>query len=113
VRGWFASVVVPSRELWLADALGAEPAAILVIEDDLIAHLYVEPGLTGRGIGAALLDHAKREHAGGLQLWAFESNVPARRFYERHGFIEVERADGSGNEEREPDVRYVWVGPDG
>lgn len=27
-------------------------------------------------------------------------------FDERHGFVEVERTDGSGNEERAPDVRY-------
>ncbi len=29
-----------------------------------------------------------------------------QRFDERHGFVEVERTDGSGNEERAPDVRY-------
>jgi hypothetical protein len=26
----------------------------------------------------------------------------------RHGFTEVELTDGSGNEEREPDVRLAW-----
>ncbi|MFG2519104.1 hypothetical protein [Streptomyces sp. NPDC048527] len=26
------------------------------------------------------------------------------------GFVAVERTDGAGNEEREPDVRYVWRG---
>jgi hypothetical protein len=35
-------------------------------------------------------------------------NESAHRFYERHGFEPVEHTDGSGNEEREPDVRYVW-----
>jgi hypothetical protein len=33
---------------------------------------------------------------------------PARRFYERHGFVAVEHTDGAGNEEREPDVRFLW-----
>jgi 8-oxo-dGTP pyrophosphatase MutT (NUDIX family) len=33
-----------------------------------------------------------------------------QRFYERHGFIEIERTDGSGNEEQAPDVRYRWSG---
>ncbi|MDP9464580.1 MAG: GNAT family N-acetyltransferase, partial [Actinomycetota bacterium] len=43
----------------------------------------------------------------GLQLWTFESNDRARRFYERHGFTAVEFTDGAGNEERWPDVRYA------
>jgi hypothetical protein len=41
-------------------------------------------------------------------LWTFQVNGPARRFYERHGFIAVERTDGHGNEEREPDIGYIW-----
>ena len=44
----------------------------------------------------------------GLELWTFQVNVGARRFYERHGFRAVELTDGSANEEHEPDVRYVW-----
>lgn len=47
----------------------------------------------------------------GLTLWVFETNVDARRFYRDHGFVEVERTDGSANEERSPDVRYAWPGP--
>jgi hypothetical protein len=31
-----------------------------------------------------------------------------RRFYLRHGFTEAERTDGQRNDEREPDIRYVW-----
>ncbi|HEY1625475.1 MAG TPA: MmcQ/YjbR family DNA-binding protein [Streptosporangiaceae bacterium] len=58
-----------------------------------------------------LLDLAKRRRPGGLQLWTFESNVRARRFYARHGFTVEERTDGSGNEERAPDMRYVWGPP--
>jgi hypothetical protein len=34
--------------------------------------------------------------------------MTARRFYERHGFVSVERTDGLHNEEREPDISYVW-----
>ena len=30
------------------------------------------------------------------------------RVYERHGFVAVGWTDGSANEERAPDVRYVW-----
>jgi hypothetical protein len=27
---------------------------------------------------------------------------------EGHGFVEVKRTDGSDNEERAPDIQYVW-----
>jgi hypothetical protein len=32
----------------------------------------------------------------------------AQRFYLRHGFVEVERTDGAGNEEHAPDIQYGW-----
>ena len=48
-------------------------------------------------------DLAPPAHGDGL--WAFRVNTPALRFYERHGFVEVTRTDGSRNEENEPDVR--------
>ena len=51
---------------------------------------------------------AKKRYPDGLQLCSFQVNGPAQRFYERHGFIAVEHTDGSGNEEHEPDIRYVW-----
>lgn len=51
---------------------------------------------------------AKQQQPDGLSLWTFQVNGPARRFYQRHGFTEVERTDGQRNHEREPDVRYVW-----
>src|SRR4051812_4919715 len=58
------------QELWLAGDVG-----LLVLQDDWVDHLYVEPGATGRGIGSALLDIAKRERPEGLQLWTFQSNL--------------------------------------
>ena len=92
------------RELWLAGDAG-----LLVLEDDWVEQLYVDPELTGQGIGAALLEVAKRERPAGLQLWTFQSNAGAQRFYERHGFVEVRRTDGADNEERAPDVLYAWA----
>ena len=44
-----------------------------------------------------------------VNLWTFQRNTGARRFYERNGFIAVELTDGASNEEREPDVRYTRV----
>jgi GNAT superfamily N-acetyltransferase len=74
-----------------------------------VDQLYVAPDRLGEGIGRRLLELAQsRAGADGLQLWTFQVNERARRFYERNGFELAEMTDGSGNEEREPDVRYVW-----
>jgi GNAT superfamily N-acetyltransferase len=107
VRDHFASHIVEACELWVADHDGAL-AGILVLDGGFVDQLYVEPGLTGRGIGSALLAVAKRERPQGLRLWTFQSNTGARRFYERHGFVEVRRTDGRDNEERAPDVLYAY-----
>jgi GNAT superfamily N-acetyltransferase len=79
-----------------------------VLGDEELDQLYVDPPWRGHGIGDRLVELAKQRRATGLELWTFQVNAPARRFYERHGFVEAERTDGTRNEEREPDVRYVW-----
>ena len=43
-----------------------------------------------------------------LRLWVFQKNTAALAFYRARGFREVERTDGSRNEEREPDVLLAW-----
>ena len=67
VRGYFAAHIVGASELWVAEQDGAL-AGILVLDGDFVDQLYVEPGLTGRGIGSALLAVAKRERPQGLRL---------------------------------------------
>ena len=107
VRGHFASHIVADCELWVAEDAGAL-TAILVLGGEWVDQLYVDPDLTGRGIGTGLLDVAKRERPHGLRLWTFASNTGAQRFYERHGFVAVRRTDGRDNEERAPDVLYEY-----
>jgi GNAT superfamily N-acetyltransferase len=110
VRAWFASHVVRDLDLWLAEDRSGALLGILVLDGPWVDQLYVEPGRTGRGIGTALLELAKRERPAGLRLWTFASNTGAQRFYERHGFAEVRRTDGRDNEERAPDILYAWPG---
>ncbi|WP_433573259.1 N-acetyltransferase family protein [Streptomyces sp. CA-251247] len=107
VRAWFAHVVVPHHESWVTVADGSV-AGLLVLDGAELEQLYLDPSWRGRGLGDRLVALAKRQRPDGLALWTFQVNGPAGRFYERHGFTEVERTDGSRNEEREPDVRYVW-----
>ncbi len=59
-----------------------------------------------------LLDVVKAQRPDGFSLWVFQSNTGARRFYERHGLVELEHTDGSGNEEKSPDLRMAWPGGD-
>lgn len=109
VRRWLAQVLLTHTDAWLAE-LGGFPIGLMLRDGEWLEQLYLDPPWTGRGIGTLLLDQAKALSPEGLQLWTFQVNEAARRFYARHGFVEVELTDGSGNEEQEPDVRMVWPG---
>lgn len=107
VRAWIREVVVPGQETWVATVDGSV-VAMMTLDGDDLDQLYIHPAWQGRGIGGRLVDVAKERSPSGLTLWTFQVNEPARRFYERHGFVAEEWTDGLRNEEREPDVRYVW-----
>lgn len=108
VRSWLMCAVVRGDEVWVAETKDKVVVAMMLLEGEWIEQLYVDPSWTGRGIGTRLLEVAKRSRPDGLQLWTFQSNGGAHRFYERHGFKVAERTDGSRNQEHAPDVRYVW-----
>jgi putative acetyltransferase len=72
-----------------------------------IDHLYVDPDAHGRSIGTGLLNLAKAQQSE-LRLHTFQANAGARRFYERHGFEIESMTDGDANEEKMPDICYVW-----
>ena len=106
MHAWFASVVIPTLETWVVE-VAREVVALLVIDEGWIDQLYVDPQHVRRGLGSCLVDIAKRQSHGNLDLWTFQSNVGARRFYERHGFVVVATTEGN-NEESAPDMRYHW-----
>lgn len=107
VRAWIRDEIVPHRETWVA-AVSGTVVGMMVLNGSELEQLYLAPDWRGHGIGDRLIELAKRRSPGGLALWTFQVNTPAQRFYRRHGFVETERTDGSANEEREPDVRFVW-----
>lgn len=104
-----------ARRLTPGDPL-AETDALWVCErdGDLVGYaarrggwltdLYVHPLAQNRGIGAALLETARRAAPGALDLWVFQANDGAHRFYRRHGAALRRETDGAGNEERTPDA---------
>jgi GNAT superfamily N-acetyltransferase len=117
---WLIGLHTPDEDLWFyrervfktASLWGAFDGetltGLIAFHDDWIEQLYVLPEAQGCGIGSKLLDVAKRA-ADRLQLWTFQRNAPARRFYQARGFVLVEQTDGSRNEEKEPDARYLWT----
>jgi GNAT superfamily N-acetyltransferase len=107
VRDWLTNEVVPRMETWVAEADG-HVIAMMVLADAWLEQLYVDPAWHNRGIGGRLVELAKSRQPGGMNLYTFQVNDRARRFYERHGFVVAALGDGTTNEEHQPDVRYEW-----
>ena len=59
-----------------------------------LEELYVAPALRDQGIGTAILDEARRLVSGlgspEMHINVDEVDVDTRRFYERHGFVNIE-----------------------
>lgn len=109
-RAWVAARLDDGdHEAWVAEA-GGELVGFALFTRTWLDQLFVRPDRTRGGIGSALLDVVKSLRPEGFSLWVFEQNAAARRFYRQHGLIELERTDGSANEERAPDVRMAWPG---
>ena len=108
-REWFAYVIASEREVWIIPD-DDRPAALLVLDDRWIDQLYVDPKWTGQGLGSVLVSVAKERSPEALDLWTFQSNLGARRFYERHGFLAIASTEGD-NEEGAPDLHYRWSAP--
>ncbi|MGP9821491.1 GNAT family N-acetyltransferase [Salinarimonas sp. NSM] len=105
-RWWMRHVVIGALSTRTALAEG-RIAGFASLCEFRLEHLYVHPGMQGRGIGRRLLDAARADVAE-LRLRVFQSNIGARRFYERAGFELEALCDGSDNEEGVPDAVYLW-----
>lgn len=103
---FLSEVVLRDNRVWVAEEHG-KLAGFIAFELGWVNHLYVDPSMQRRGLGHALLEVPKQSNDA-LQLWVFEINSPAISFYEREGFREVKRTDGSRNEAKKPDVLMEW-----
>lgn len=114
VRRWLSGELLPATEMWVAvddDGGGGGEGmvvAMMALSDSMVEQLYVAPGWIGRGVGRRLLNLAKERRPDGFDLVCFAVNARARAFFERHDLEAVAVGDGSGNEERQPDIRYRW-----
>ena len=80
----------------------------------LLDNLHVAPTLKGQGLGRKLMSEVagkvlRQGSSPSMHLWAYEQNVPARRFYERLGGINtVYQAEEAPDGARIIAVRYCW-----
>jgi ribosomal protein S18 acetylase RimI-like enzyme len=103
-RTFFRQQVVARCAIWIAHG-DDELLGLLALEAPWIRQFAVFPEFQRRGIGTALLRHARDASPSELRLFTFQRNVKARAFYEKHGFAAV--AFGrSPAPELEPDVEY-------
>ena len=105
--GYMLEMLLPHYSVWVAEADGGVTGYIAFNEGH-IQHLYIHPQSQGQGLGPRLLAKALADGRP-KDLWTFQQNARARRFYEARGFLAVEFTDGDGNEEKTPDVRYRWT----
>ena len=73
---------------------------------DIIA-LFIHSGAQRQGVGSVLVQDAKQSKAH-LTAWSYVQNTQARSFYRSEGFIEDQRTDGSQNDLKLPDIKYIW-----
>lgn len=104
--GFMRDRLLTQNEVWVAETDGAA-AGYVAFHPGWIEHLYVHPDHQSKGLGPALLAKAMADGTE-RRLWTFQQNTRARAFYEARGFVAEEFTDGMGNEEKTPDVRYVW-----
>lgn len=112
IRSWVCDVLLPGEQVTVAVVDDRIVGVSCVNRSDGVSWLtqmYLEPEHANRGIGTKLLAHALAENPRPFRLYTFQQNLGARRFYERQGFVPIAFTDGTGNEEKCPDVLYELV----
>jgi putative acetyltransferase len=87
---YFAARLTREREhLRVATDAAGGVVGMAEVRDGNLDMLFLDPGSTGRGLGALLLRDA--EARGATRLECFEANTAALRFYHREGWRETAR----------------------
>ncbi|HAB02792.1 MAG TPA: acetyltransferase [Pseudomonas sp.] len=88
---------LPAVELWVAVDAEDSPLGFIGLNANHVEMLFVEPDLRGKGIGRALLDHARSTRSQ-LSVDVNEQNPEAVGFYRHYGFAQTGRSplDGEG-----------------
>ncbi len=111
IRNWVRDTLIPTGQVTVAERNGQILGMMaLLTEQNLgwVEQLYILPTEISQGIGSALIELAKKTLGSPIQLYTFQENLIAKRFYERHGFKAILFRDGSENEENCPDILFRW-----
>lgn len=111
IRHWIRYNLLVKEHVIVAEEKGIIIGMMSLKNNDgqgWISQLYITPDAVGHGVGTIMIKEAKSILGSPIQLYTFQENMGARRFYERHGFIAISFDDGSGNEENCPAVLYEW-----
>ena len=118
------AIADPAKRIALAEVDGRPAAYALIVlgrefperpepgpdRPVFLSQLYCLPGMTGRGLGAALLEWAIAEArswgADAMQLSVFSENLGAQRFYRRYGFAKVADIDFWVGNHRDAEFLY-------
>jgi ribosomal protein S18 acetylase RimI-like enzyme len=112
VERYYRETVFPERTAIVAERDDRIAGFMALASDHYVTALYIDAPDRGMGVGRDLLSTAKTLSPQELNLWTFEANARAQRFYESQGFSVVRRTDGD-NEESLPDILYHWRGAEG
>ena len=80
-------VHLPSAETWVFEQEGVVVGFIALVGNEVGA-IFVDANFHGKGIGRALMDHA-RDIRDFLELFVFKDNKVGRDFYKKCGFQEA------------------------
>lgn len=118
------ALAMPAKRIQLAEIDGRLAAYALIVLGEgmperpeprperpvFLSQLYCAPGMTGHGLGAALMDwtigEARAWRADALQLSVFSGNLGAQRFYQRYGFAHVAEIDFWVGNHRDDEFLY-------
>ena len=105
-RGNFDMVkeMFPQAEVYVYESDG-KVQGFIGLDGEYIEGIFVSDEMQSRGIGKALLDHAKSRKSE-LRLNVYQKNTRAIRFYQREGFSV--RSEGLDEAVGEKDCLMVW-----
>ena len=123
-EAYLAHMADPATLIQLAEIDGRLAAYCLIVRGEghdeqpeprprrpvFLSQLYADPAMTGRGVGAALIEWAIAESrawgADAIQLSVFSENFGAQRFYHRYGFGTVADIDFWVGNHRDDEFLY-------
>lgn len=96
---------LPAADLFVCQDDGEVRGFIGITGGSYIAGLFVDQQYQSRGIGRKLLDYCKLQYQY-LELDVFTANSKAVRFYQRNGFVPVEKK--LNDDFKQEEYHMIW-----